>query len=227
MTDEELKERTMTTDLRALALWRPWPWTILHLGKGIENRSHNRFRNYRGWLLLHAGQVWDRTCYDWCDERGLIPTFKPSAYVSGEYKAMCAMGDQSGYARDAWHPTGIVGRCRVVGHVEPWHRDERLPHLVVSPPQDSPWALRIDRPDRVITYEDVNSALDLNIRGHSGERARLVAENLDLRWWQGGHGLILADVEALPQAIPCRGRQGIWRVPEEVAAQLPEAWRVG
>jgi hypothetical protein len=41
--------------VRALSLWRPWPFMILHAGKNIENRSWAT--RYRGPLVLHAGRT--------------------------------------------------------------------------------------------------------------------------------------------------------------------------
>lgn len=43
-------------------------------------------------------------------------------------------------------------------------------------------------------------------------------------WWQGGHAMVLDDVEELPEPIPCRGRQDLWTPPDEVLAQLPPQW---
>jgi hypothetical protein len=47
----------VSTNLRALSLWRPWPWLILHAGKNVENRTWAT--RYRGPLILHAGNTVD------------------------------------------------------------------------------------------------------------------------------------------------------------------------
>jgi hypothetical protein len=62
---EPARERpAVASGIRALSLWRPWPWLILHLGtvlqdptkaKNIENRPWRT--HYRGLLVLHAGRV--------------------------------------------------------------------------------------------------------------------------------------------------------------------------
>ncbi|NBC16391.1 MAG: hypothetical protein GVY18_03640 [Bacteroidetes bacterium] len=161
-------------DYRCLSLWRPWPHTILHLGKRIENRGHAQYSRFRGWLLLHAAQSWDETCVDFAAERGLLD-------------GACLRTLQT----RTDNPTGIVGRCRVVGCVEPPTTGNGKSPAISAP----------------------NQAL------HD------FASDLDFRWWMGGHGLLLDDVEALPEAIPCRGKQGLWRPPAEVVAQLPEQWR--
>jgi hypothetical protein len=211
----------MTNRVRALSLWRPWPHTILHLDKRIENRGHNRYRKFRGPLLLHAAQKWDSTCHDWCDERGLLPVGVGLHHVSTWWV------DQGRVRRTRVvpHPTGIVGRCWVVGHVEPF-RDDRgivVPIVVVGPHE-----LAVDPFGLGATVVSIrrNGERVPELFVHAKTMADVAfAQALDLRWWMGGHALILADVEALPEAIPCRGHRGIWPVPNDVVAQLPESWR--
>jgi hypothetical protein len=46
--------------LRALTLHRPWPWSILHGGKRIENRPWAPWKSIVGErIALHAGKTWD------------------------------------------------------------------------------------------------------------------------------------------------------------------------
>lgn len=40
------------------------------------------------------------------------------------------------------------------------------------------------------------------------------------RWFVGPFGWILTDVVTLPEPVPCKGRQGLWTVPAEIAARL-------
>ncbi len=40
------------------------------------------------------------------------------------------------------------------------------------------------------------------------------------RWFMGPYGWIVRDTRALRQPVPCRGAQGLWRVPFEVEAQV-------
>jgi hypothetical protein len=42
----------------------------------------------------------------------------------------------------------------------------------------------------------------------------------DSPWFTGPYGWVLRDVRSLKDPIPCRGAQGLWTVPEEVAARL-------
>lgn len=42
-------------------------------------------------------------------------------------------------------------------------------------------------------------------------------------WFVGEYGYVLANVVALPEPIPCGGKLGFWRVPDDVAAQVKRA----
>lgn len=43
---------------------------------------------------------------------------------------------------------------------------------------------------------------------------------LDLRWWQGGYALVLDDVVAFKEPIPCTGRLNIWKIPDVVRKRV-------
>ena len=45
---------TDLSELRVITLKQPWAHFIVHGSKDIENRSWST--NYRGWLVIHAGQ---------------------------------------------------------------------------------------------------------------------------------------------------------------------------
>jgi len=45
------------SSLRALSLWQPWAWLVVHGLKDVENRSWQT--NYRGPLVIQAGLRWD------------------------------------------------------------------------------------------------------------------------------------------------------------------------
>ncbi len=97
-----------TSAARALSLTRPWPYCITNLGKPIENRSRKdgakpSIVNYRGELYLHAAKSWDRDVAGTLFDEGMID---------------CATRDF--LADKSRHPTGIVGKCRAVGSIEPW-----------------------------------------------------------------------------------------------------------
>jgi len=54
--------------MKALTLWRPWPWTIFHAPawqKRIENRPWRPWQSIIGrQIVLHAGKAFDKTCVD-------------------------------------------------------------------------------------------------------------------------------------------------------------------
>lgn len=81
--------------MKALTLWRPWPWSIFWGSKRIENRPWYRKSLEGKRIALHAGQKYD---YDGAKAiRSLHP-------------------EMPGSADD--HPIGIVDVARVVGVVE-------------------------------------------------------------------------------------------------------------
>lgn len=45
------------------------------------------------------------------------------------------------------------------------------------------------------------------------------------RWFFGPIGYVLRDVRALPTPVPCRGWQGFWTLPPDVAARVEEQLR--
>ena len=64
----------------ALSIRQPWAWLIVHGFKDIENRDWPT--NFRGRLLVHAGQTMARRYYDeTCEEllrMGLLPANMPA-----------------------------------------------------------------------------------------------------------------------------------------------------
>jgi hypothetical protein len=87
--------------MKALTLWRPWPWAILHGSKRVENRDGPPPLAILGrYIALHAGKAWD------FGGAGLIRDFHPE------------MPD--GYNK---HPLGIVAIARVTGVRRSAHGD--------------------------------------------------------------------------------------------------------
>lgn len=94
--------------MRAISLWRPWPWAFFHAGKRIENRGWPPPRWTLGeWVAMHAALRFDDEAL--------------ARMQRGDF------GDEAMEAVDSAtdHPTGIVGAMRVVGAFE-------LPEIDVS-----------------------------------------------------------------------------------------------
>lgn len=87
--------------LRALSVRQPWAWCIVHGHKPVENRSWRT--NYRGPLLIHAGQRFDVDGYRW------IQAHFPDLLMP---------------PRDAFDRGGFVGCAELVdvveAHTSPW-----------------------------------------------------------------------------------------------------------
>lgn len=152
--------------MRALTLWRPYDFAILHAGKDVENR---------GWkppttlpvgarLAIHAGARYDYDGTQNMIRLGLVNV----AQLSGTEA----------------HPSSIMGVATYLG-----------------------W-FQLARNGQVIT----NGAIE-----HADARARSP-------WFARGDaiGWMLGDALALPQPIPCAGKQGLWTVPDFELAHMRE-----
>lgn len=100
--------------VRALTLWRPWPWCFLHAGKRVENRDWPAPASLRdGYIALHAGKHFDHyACADM--QRG---EFGPVA------KACPADPDQ--------HPDSVVFAVARLAGVRQFH--DAAPSRFVDP----------------------------------------------------------------------------------------------
>lgn len=88
-------------ELRALTLWRPWPYAIFYGGKRIENRPWKPWASVIGrYIALHAGMKYDNDGAVWMLKEKLYVPPSPSACPAGGF---------------------IVGVARVTGYV---HVDE-------------------------------------------------------------------------------------------------------
>jgi len=86
--------------MRALSLWRPWPWAFFHAGKRVENRSWPPPAGIIGeWVAMHAAQRYDVDA--------------AVRMLNGDFGASAIM-----CPRDDDHPTGIVGAFLVHGAFE-------------------------------------------------------------------------------------------------------------
>jgi hypothetical protein len=90
--------------VRALTLWRPWPYAIfhapLHSAKRIENRPWKPWPSIIGQrIVLHAGKAFQKDAVD---------DILDNVLLEGEPRVLPA---------EATHE-GIIGVCTIAGHVE-------------------------------------------------------------------------------------------------------------
>lgn len=167
----------------ALSIRQPFAWAILYAGKRLENRSRKDGRmpdvcRHRGPLLIHASAGCTRD--EFADGADAIRDA-----TGGELHMGCA--DFVRYA--ALQRGGIVGRCTVVGHVEPTGATRRSPH-----------------------YE--RHGFDEPIDGLTS-----LSDAIDFRWHVfNSYALVLADVEPLP-FVPWKGALGLFDVDETKLAE--------
>ena len=96
----------------ALSIRQPWAWLIVHGFKDIENRDWPT--NFRGRLLVHAGQTMARRYYDEvCEEllrMGLLPASMPAyedlprgGFVGWTRLTNCTQHHHSPWKQDGSH----------------------------------------------------------------------------------------------------------------------------
>ena len=98
--------------MRALSLWRPWPWAILYFDKRVENRSWDV--KYRGEFVIHAAQTFDAEAAD--DIAGMVRD-EPDLPL------------QPFSEKKADHPCGLVGVARIVDCLHYLDDDGKNPRL--------------------------------------------------------------------------------------------------
>lgn len=108
--------------MRAISLWRPWPWAIVHAPrdpKRVENRSYRPRCLLGGDVALHAGQRWAS------EAAGHLAAFYPSTFP-----------DDRGA-----HPLGVVAVARVVGWLgfEQQEKTEVVGQVELADHIWSPW----------------------------------------------------------------------------------------
>lgn len=137
--------------MRALTLWRPWPYAIFHGGqrrKLIENRDWEPPRAMMHQIFaLHAGKTFDRDGAQFIQKQLGLTGLPPAAWLEG-----------------------VIGITKIIG----------LAH----------------------------------------RREEVIPEQQD--WFFGDVGFVLDPrcTIALPRPIECKGAQGFWTLPPDMAAEL-------
>ena len=136
------------------------------------------------------------------------------------YASFIAWGEKRVETR-SWPPhAGVVG-SEILIHAakrpmdavgeELLERIDRLFPPVLSPPYGAIVArARVLWSEEVAGYGGVTDRME----------AHAAARDRDLGDWSPGRWLWALDVETLPAPIPCRGSQGLWRVPDDVVRQV-------
>lgn len=196
----------------ALSLTQPWAWAILHGGNRVENRDWRHGCARRGPIWLHAAQgIGSRV-----DFSGTVTTIRHTLARHG------VRGVDLLTAFDAScldEPTRIANRIRGKG------ADLYLPHPTM------PRGAIVGRANIVGTVERREDDKGVFALGTWGDEDRghfkRALKPEEVVWWMGGFALLLEDVVALPEPVPCKGALGFWKVPADVEAkclaQLPGA----
>ena len=120
---------TAPPTLRALSLWRPWPWLILHAGKDVENRPWAT--GYRGPLILHAAKTLAQPILD-----QLLAGLPASTPRGGDPAALGYVGVadlvEVHHARHCQHPNGRPG-CSPWAEPDAWHWRLTNPRALPNP----------------------------------------------------------------------------------------------
>ncbi len=93
---------------------------------------------------------------------------------------------------------------------------------------DVPWLSLAGVTSAVIGVATIDKVFDGgwnedSIREHANELCFSSGVKLgpeQVRWFSGPIGYVLRDVRALREPVPCRGRQGFWTLPDNVAARI-------
>jgi hypothetical protein len=152
--------------VKALTLWRPWGWAIVHGPKRIENRTWEPPE----WLIgqriaIHQGKHFEVDDLVHCQDliRNIYGWDLKAPEVAQRY--------------------GIIGTAKVVGRCKVHPESGKL---------------------RCSTEE---------------ARKVLLREEFQTHWFSGPIGWVLDEVHAIAP-IPCKGAQGLWDVPREIAGQI-------
>lgn len=88
-----------TAPVKALSIRQPWAWLIAHGYKDVENRTWPT--NFRGKLLIHAGQTMTRADYEACV---IFCNALDSVHIP-DFPSFEALQSELG---------GIVGECEII-----------------------------------------------------------------------------------------------------------------
>ena len=176
----------------ALTMYQPWGSLLACEAKQYETRGWAT--KYRGWMLIHAGKAQDHWFGD-CDKpylRAVYDALKPVFYP----QTMCNQSDLQNAA-----PYGKI--IAIAELVNCWR-------MVYHPGTDVDEALKIE------------IGAELDVPKHHPDFHRFIVpteqELLFGDWTPGRYAWEFANMTMLPEPIPAKGMQRLWRWKGEGAA---------
>ncbi len=124
--------------MKAITLWQPWAWALIHGGKDVENRVWRT--HYRGPLIIHAAKRKPTSDELWSvlETAEAIETFGEHMHWATQMApALRAVMGNPDALRAACQLGGVIGRVDVVdcmqGHSSPWAFDDQWQWVVRNP----------------------------------------------------------------------------------------------
>lgn len=180
------------TELRGLSLHQPWASLVAVGAKRVETRSWST--PYRGLLAIHATKL-----FPWY---GLETLMEGYLSESGEVVSSGRDREVGRLMREAIGPHYRYPKFLPLGAIV------AVAELIrIVPTEHFVWT---DGP--LLREFPTPTAQYL-----AGPRERAFGD-----FTPGRYGWVLSDVQALTEPIPCRGAQGLWRVPEDVVERIRE-----
>lgn len=109
----------MQSNLRAITLWRPWPWAIVSLGKDHENRTWECWLRPDEFLAIHAGKGWDKEATGWIAERFGVIAPPKQAHIAGAVVAVARFGGNVRISASQWFAGPVGWKLYDVVEIEP------------------------------------------------------------------------------------------------------------
>ena len=181
--------------MRAITLTQPWAGLVASGIKRIENRSRSIIRR---------------------EDFGKPFAVHASKVIDDDVYARIAeiapgLRSDFHYREFARRGGGNYTRVRSTPHAHRWMLLSRITSAVIA-------VATIER--AVVEWRD-GSVVD----AHGRDGMPVVDLGDQRRWFFGRVGYVLRDVIALPKPVPCRGRQGFWTMPDDLARQVEEQIR--
>lgn len=116
-------------------------------------------------------------------------------------------------------PTWLLGKRIAIHAGQRWDLDSYLTIRKLAPNISVPGEGSERSPTGIVATTELIAVVT------SAKDAERLAGHGKGRWFVGPYGWVFRDTRALDIPIPCRGYQKLWKVPPDVLAQIPEAFR--